>query len=185
LLVPSARLNGALSACCRRSAIGAGIHERLLGEHDELVAADPAERVGVAQQAVDARCDRLQQLVAAAVSEHLVDAGEPVHVDVQGGDRRAEAARAAEHLLGAVEHQRAVRQARQLIVRGHEGELLLAALQLFLGLDALALVDLAHVHQRHVKRDLGHGLGLAQGGAPDSKLLGGRAQGVVDAVAPA
>ena len=66
------------------------------------------------------------------------------------------AARAAEHLLAAVEDQRAVGQAGERVVGGHERELLLAARELLVGALALLLEHLAHPHERHVERRLRH-----------------------------
>ena len=52
----------------------ARLQRELLGDHDELVAAEAPERVGLAHDAVEPRRDRPQQLVADAVPERVVDA---------------------------------------------------------------------------------------------------------------
>ncbi len=124
--------------------LGARRQRELLGDHDELVAAETPERVGVAHDAVEPRGDRLQQLVAGAVAERVVDALEVVEVDEQRRHRRLAATRAGEHLLDAVEDQRAVRQAGQRVVGGQERELLLAPRELLVGPLALGLEALAH-----------------------------------------
>ena len=62
---------------------GAGVQRELLGDHHELVPAEAPERVGPADHAVQARGDRLQELVADGVAEGVVDALEVVEVDEQ------------------------------------------------------------------------------------------------------
>ena len=102
------------------------------------------------------RGDRPQQLVAGAVAERVVDALEVVEVDEQRRDRRLAATRARQHLLDAVEDQRAVGQARQRVVGGQERELVLAASELLVGALALCLEGLAHPHERDVEAALQH-----------------------------
>ena len=51
----------------------AGAERGLLGHHDELVAAQPSERVGVPDEPVQPRRDAAQELVAGAVAERVVD----------------------------------------------------------------------------------------------------------------
>ncbi len=46
--------------------LGAGGQRQLLGEYDELVAAEAPEGVGVAHDAVEPRGDRPEQLIAGA-----------------------------------------------------------------------------------------------------------------------
>ena len=92
---------------------------------------------------------------------------------------------AAQHLLGAVEDQRAVREAGERVVAGEEGELLAAAVELGVLADALRLEDLAHPHKRHVERGLRH-RERATASAIGDAVLGGRfAEHVPDTVAPA
>ena len=102
------------------------------------------------------------QLVAGVVAERVVDALEVVQIDEQRGDRRLLAACAHEHLLGAIEHQRAVRQPRQRVVGGHEGELLLASLELLVGSLALVLKALAYANERDIEAQLQHRKRLRQ-----------------------
>ena len=64
-----------------------------LDEHDELVAAEAADRVGLAQHVGDPRRDVAQQLVADRVAERVVDALEAVEVDEHR--RRVDAPRGA------------------------------------------------------------------------------------------
>ena len=51
-----------------------GLQREVLGDHDELVPAEAPQRVGPADHAVEPRGDRLQELVADAVAERVVDA---------------------------------------------------------------------------------------------------------------
>ena len=81
-------------------------------EHDELVAAEAGDRVGLSQRRRESRRDRLQQPVAGFVAEGVVDLLETVEVDEQGGALGARSAGASEHLLDAVEDERAVGQIR-------------------------------------------------------------------------
>ena len=69
--------------------LGAGRQRQLLGDHHELVAAEAPERVGLADDAVEPRGHRAQQLVAGVVAERVVDALEVVEVDEQRRDRRS------------------------------------------------------------------------------------------------
>ncbi len=127
----------------------AGRDRQLLGQDDELVAAETPERVGLANRALQARRDGAQQLVAGAVAERVVDQLEVVEVDEHGRDRRPVPARARQQLLGAIEDQLAVRKPRQRVVRRQERELVVGAL-------ALGLERLAHPHERHVEAALQH-----------------------------
>jgi hypothetical protein len=68
-----------------------------------------------------------EQLVARLVAERVVDALEAVDVDEQRRDGRLVALRAQERLLDTVEDQRAVGQAGERVVRGHERELRVGA----------------------------------------------------------
>ena len=88
-----------------------------LDQHDELVAAEAADRVGLAQHAGDPRGDDAQQLVADRVAEGVVDALEAVEVDEHRRRLGAAAAGVGEHLLGAVHDQRAVGQAGERVVQ--------------------------------------------------------------------
>ena len=68
--------------------VGAGGERQVLGDDDELVAAQAPECVGGPHDGIQSRGDRLQQFVAGAVSEGVVDALEVVEIDEQRGDRR-------------------------------------------------------------------------------------------------
>ena len=142
--------------------LGAGLHRDVLGDHDELVAAETPERVGAANDAVQPGSDRTQELISDAVTERVVDALEVVQVDEQRGDRSLGAGRAREHLLDAVKDQRAVRQARQGVVRGKERELLATAAELLVGAPALGLEALAHPHQAELQAQLQDVQGLGE-----------------------
>ena len=86
--------------------LGPGCQRELLGDHDELVPAEAPQRIGVAYHAVEPRGDRLQEFIADAVAERVVDVLEVVEVDEQRRHRRLAATRAREHLLDAVRGSR-------------------------------------------------------------------------------
>ena len=65
----------------------------VLGEHDELVAAEPRGGVGCADRVGDPLRHDLQHLVAGEVPERVVDVLEPVEVDEQHGEHAAVAPR--------------------------------------------------------------------------------------------
>ena len=127
----------------------AHLHREVLGDHDELVTAEPPERVGRPHHAVEARGELAQQLVAGLVPERVVDALEVVDVDEQRSHRRLVPTSSGERLLAAVQDQRAVGQPRERVVCRHEREL-------GVGLLALRLEALAHAHERHVDGELDH-----------------------------
>ncbi len=62
--------------------------------------------------------------------------------------------RANQHLGASVEHQRAVWEAREGVVRGGECKLLLAQRELLVNVPALFIEDAAHVDERHVEDHL-------------------------------
>ena len=95
----------------------AAVERGAVDQHDELVAAHPADRVGLAQRARQPGRDCDEQPVAGVVAERVVDVLEVVEVDEQRGAGRAVAAVAGEQLLDAVHDQRAVRQAGQRVVQ--------------------------------------------------------------------
>ncbi len=102
-------------------AVREGIETALAGgsfdEHHELVAAEPADRVAFAHRCLQTFADRPQQLVAGGVTEVVVDVLETVDVDEQRAREQPRLARGArDQLFGAVEHERAVGQARQHVV---------------------------------------------------------------------
>ena len=107
--------------------LGTGRQRELLGDHDELVAAEAPQRIDVAHHALEPRGDSPQQLIADAVAERVVDALEVVDVDEQRRHRRLVAGGAREHLLDAIQDQRSVRQPRQRVVRRQERKLLARA----------------------------------------------------------
>ena len=71
----SPSMNGGLSASSRRvgDQLRALVERQVLGDHDELVAAEATERVPAADHAVQSRCHRAQKLIADAVAEGVVD----------------------------------------------------------------------------------------------------------------
>ena len=85
-------------------------------DHDELVAAEPRDRVGFAHRGREALRHRLQQLVARVVAERVVDALEVIEIEEQAGDVRAVALRLREDLLQPLVEQRPVRQPGEDVV---------------------------------------------------------------------
>ncbi len=71
------------------------------------------------------------------MAQRVVDALEVVEVHEQRRHRCLAAHRAGEHLLDAVEDQRAIWQAGERIMGGKEAKLLLTPGQLFVGAPAL------------------------------------------------
>jgi hypothetical protein len=107
-----------------------GLAGQVAGDEDELVAAEPRDGVGRAQDAPQARGDLDEQAVAALVPEAVVDRLEAVDVEVQDRDRAALALALGQRLLEAFDEERAVRQTGERV-----GQRLAQAL----GLDAVAL----------------------------------------------
>ena len=117
----------------------------LLGPVDqdrELVAAEAGGGVHRAHAVLQAAAHLLQDLVAGVVAERVVDVLEVVHVHEQDGHRHVLAALGGERVTDAVAEQGAVGQAGEDVVEG---------LVLELGLEGLALADVAHV--QHDPRD--------------------------------
>ena len=85
--------------------LGTGRHRHITDEHDELVPAEPSDRVAAAEDARDARGDGLEQFVAGAVAEGVVDRLEVVEVDEQGRRLAVVARDALQQVLGTVEDQ--------------------------------------------------------------------------------
>ena len=84
-------------------------------EHDELVASDARDRVGLAHDRLEPPRERLEHDVARAVAADVVDVLEAVEVDRDQRERLARPARASERLLDAVVEEDAVRQAGERI----------------------------------------------------------------------
>ena len=97
--------------------LGTGVKRGALDQDDELVAGQARRGVALADDVRQSCGDGPQQLVARGVAERVVDVLEAVDVDVQRRDRNLQAARAGEHLLGAVERQHAVGQAGESVVQ--------------------------------------------------------------------
>ena len=106
--------NGSRSASWRRSATisGPAPSDAPFGQDDELVAAEAPDGVALAQDADEPVRHGLQDLVAGVVAQGVVDVLEVVEVHEQSGHGPVLASRPHEHLVGAVEDQGAVREAR-------------------------------------------------------------------------
>ena len=107
-----------------------GVGRQLLEQDAELVAAPPADRVAGTHAGGEARRDLLEEQVAGDVPEGVVDALEPVEVEVQHGERSSPTGRLLERVLEAVCEQRAVGEVRERVVEGLVRELVLERLAL-------------------------------------------------------
>ncbi len=95
---------------------GADVRGGAVDEHDELVAAHPADGVGVSQGGLQAGGDRGEEPVAGLVAQGVVDVFELVEIDVQGGAEGARATVAGQELFDAVHDQRPVGQPGQRVM---------------------------------------------------------------------
>ena len=123
----------------------------------KLVAAEPRDRVGLADHGLEARRGLLEQRVAGGVAAHVVDLLEAIEVEAQHRDLVAVAPRPRQRLLEAVAEQHAVGQAGQRVVVGHEPDLRLG--RLALGdvadrRDARAPALVVHGAGQHLDRDV-------------------------------
>ena len=84
----------------------------ILDDHHELVAAQAREQIGLAQRAGQRRGHPLQELVADAMAERVVDVLEAVEVDEQHADAMAAALGLRDRLRQALVQQQPVGQAR-------------------------------------------------------------------------
>ena len=100
----------------------------VFAEHDELVAAEPRDRVTVAYRRLDSRGGLDQQLVADRVAERVVHGLEAVQVDEQHAERALVPADPRERLVESVGEHHAVRQARERVVQNLVRELSLEVL---------------------------------------------------------
>ena len=98
--------------------LGAGRQRHAFGEHDELVTAEAADGVAVAQHAGETGGHCPQELVARLVPQGVVDVLEVVEVHEQGGHRSVLTPSACQHLLGSVEDECTVRQSGERVVEG-------------------------------------------------------------------
>ena len=100
----------------------------VLGDDDELVAAEPGDGVTVADHAAQPVGDLGEHLVAGGVPEAVVDGLELVEVDEQQPDRAGGAGLAGQRLPDAFHQPRPVRQPGQRVVPGQPGQLGFGAL---------------------------------------------------------
>ena len=96
-------------------------------QHDELVAAVPADRVGFAHHRRQPLGRQAQHLVADGVAEVVVDLLEAVEIEEQQADPGRAALRPGDRALQPVEHQDPCRRAGELVVLGRAGQLVEAA----------------------------------------------------------
>ena len=101
---------------------------QVLGDDDELVAAEPGDGVSVADRAAQPVGDLGEHLVAGGVPEAVVDGLELVEVDEQQPDRAGGAGLAGQRLPDALHQPGPVRQPGQRVVAGQPGQLGFGAL---------------------------------------------------------
>ena len=154
--VSSMRTGSRRARSTRRDVERGGRVGDLVGQDDELVAAEAGDGVGRADRLLEPRGERAQEGVAGVVAERVVDDLEAVEVEQQHRRRMAAAAGAHERVREPVEEERAVRQARQLVVQR-------AAMGGGLGADAL---ERGGEHGRH------HGEELQVLGRPGARVGG-------------
>ena len=118
---------------------------RILDEDRELVAAEARDRVGRAHRGLHALRRVDQQHVALRVAERVVDGLEVVEIEEDHGDRARVPAREHERVRHAIEKERAIRQ---------PGERVVKCLMRELGLQRLALADVARVEHDAAHRGL-------------------------------
>ena len=87
-------------------------------QHDELVAAHAADRIGLPQCALDALCRGHQQLVARRVTKRVVDQLEMIEIHEQDGKHRHIPSIGRQHLAQPIQCQGAIGQAGQRVARG-------------------------------------------------------------------
>lgn len=108
-------------------------------EHDdELVSAEPCNRVGTAHAGAQSLAHRGQQLVTRRMAEHVIDILETVEIDEQHGKLRLVALGVRKLQGHAVQQEQAIGQARQRIVLGLIHQLLFARAGSQGNLDAIA-----------------------------------------------
>jgi hypothetical protein len=114
--------NGAINPLTTLLAISAPAATPVTSGHQqqELVAAQAGDGVGGAQQRGQAFADELEQRVARAVAQRVVDVLEVVEIEVQHRHAAFAAARGGRRLLEAVAREPALGQAGQRVVRGHD-----------------------------------------------------------------
>ncbi len=127
-------------------------------QHDELVAAQPADGVDLAHAGAHPQRHFTQHDVAGLVAVGVVDGLELVEVEEHDGGAAALAAPGGQRLVQAVQEQDAVGQAREGVVLGLVAHLLF---------DALALADVGQ--HRHIARHLA--MGIANGRQRDAHRI--------------
>src|SRR6185436_703487 len=93
-------------------------HARYRSDDRELIAADSRQGARVVDDAGQASGHRLQQLVASAMSERIVDVLEPVEIDEEQGHDIGGAARVCELMIETIAEELAIRQPRERVIVG-------------------------------------------------------------------
>ena len=86
-------------------------------QHEELVSALTAHRIGAAHAGLQSLRHRFKQLIADGVTQRIVDVLEAIEIDVQHRDRAAGAVRPHHRLIEPVAEQGAVRHVRQAVMK--------------------------------------------------------------------
>ncbi len=100
----------------------------VLAQHDELIAPEACDRVGLTYRRLDAGGGLGEELVAHRVTERVVHGLEPIQVDVEHPAHAAVPPHPGERLVEPVGQHHPVPEARQRVVHGLEGELSFEAL---------------------------------------------------------
>src|SRR5664280_3218205 len=105
---------------CRRDLAGHAhrrVRTRRSGQkHGELVATEAGDRVDIAKQVAQARADGLENQIAVAMAERVVDLLEPVEVHDQERETGVLAPRLQDRLLHTVAKERSVGKSGQSVV---------------------------------------------------------------------
>jgi hypothetical protein len=110
--MPPTANDSSSAARSRRPAVLAVTSSPGLEDDRELVAAQPRERVVLAQQLLQPRADLAQHLVAGVVAERVVELLEAVEVDQQQGELVAVGAARLDRRVQRVDQVAAVAEAR-------------------------------------------------------------------------
>ena len=138
---------------------------QVLGDHDELVAAEPTDRVRRAGATPEPLPGLHQDPVAGVVAEVVVDELDPVQVDIEDTERAGPPPGPQDRLAEPVEEQRPVREPGELVVGRLAAQLPLHLLELGdVARDRRAVLDTARLvvgeqHQGHRGRPARPGQG--------------------------
>ena len=98
----------------RRQHAGTGEIGQICLQDGKLVAAQTADEIGLADAALEALADRLEQQIAGRMSERVIDVLEPVEIEVKNCEGRRATLGRGEGLAQPVDEDRAVGKPRKL-----------------------------------------------------------------------